>query len=340
MSKVRLMYVCMILMLVLVLALVGCSDASDTGGSLTVYSARSESLVGPLLEQLEADTGITVNVRYGNTSELAATLLEEGENSPADVFFAQDPGGLGAVSSAGLLAGLPAELLERVDSRFADPAGKWVGVSGRARVVVYNTDMLTEEDLPDDLQGFTDPAWKGLIGFPPTNASFQTMVTAMRQAWGEEATREWLTAIMANEPIFYESNTPTVAAVAAGEVQVGFVNHYYLYRFLAEEGEGFAARNYFLPGGGPGSLVMTAGVGILASSQNQEAALMFVEYLLSEPAQTYFASETFEYPLVSGVAPSAALIPLNELDAFQIDLANLADMKGTVELLQEVGMLP
>jgi iron(III) transport system substrate-binding protein len=326
--------------LLFVLLLAACSPGTEAGSSLTIYSARSESLVAPLLEQFEADTGITVNVRYGNTSELAATLLEEGENSPADVFFAQDPGGLGAVSSAGLLLQLPAELLGQVDSRFADPAGMWVGVSGRARVVVYNTDVLSEEDLPADLQGFTDPAWKGLIGLPPTNASFQTMVTALRQAWGEEATRDWLNAIMANEPVFYESNTPTVAAVAAGEVQVGFVNHYYLYRFLAEEGESFAARNYFLPGGGPGSLVMTAGVGILASSQNQDAALTFVEYLLSAPAQEYFASETYEYPLVSGVAPSAALVPLNKLNAYQIDLANLADMIGTVELLQEVGMLP
>ena len=162
----------------------------------------------------------------------------------------------------------------------------------------------------------------------------------MRQVWGEEAARAWLEGIMANEPTFYESNTPTVAAVAAGEVEVGFVNHYYLYRFLAEEGEEFSARNYFLPGGGPGSLVMVAGVGRLASSQNEANALAFINYLLSEPAQEYFASETYEYPLVAGVSPSVELTPLSELNAVDIDLTYLADLQGTVELLQDVGMLP
>lgn len=329
-----------ILILFAGLVLTGCTGEASESRNLTVYSGRSESLVRPLIEQFEADTGIQVNVRYGSTAEMAATLLEEGENSPADVFFAQDPGGLGAVSAAGMLAELPEEILNKVDSRFADPDRMWVGVSGRARVVVYNTDTLSPEDLPQDLQGFTDPVWMGRIGLPPTNASFQTMVTALRQVWGEDATRTWLEGIMANEPTFYESNTPTVAAVAAGEVEVGFVNHYYLYRFLTEEGENFSARNYFLPGGGPGSLVMVAGIGQLASSQNQENALAFINYLLSPSAQEYFASETYEYPLVPGVLPSVELTPLAELNALEIDLSNLADIEGTVDLLQDVGMLP
>lgn len=316
------------------------AGASTDSNALTIYSGRSESLVGPLIEQFETDTGIDVEVRYGDTAELAATLLEEGQNSPADVFFAQDPGGLGAVADAGLLAQLPAEILKRVDPRFADNDGEWVGVSGRARTIVYNTDALTLADLPQDLTGFTDPKWKGRIGLPPTNASFQTMVTALRKVWGEDETRSWLEGIMANEPVFYEKNTPTVAAVGAGEVEVGFVNHYYLYRFLVEEGEGFTARNYFLPSGGPGSLVMVAGVSRLANSQNEENALVFIEYLLSEDAQAYFANETYEYPLVPGVPPSVELTPLAELNAVQIDLSDLSDIQGTIRLLQEVEMLP
>jgi len=308
--------------------------------SIVIYSGRSETLVGPLFEQFSAETGIPVDVRYGDTAELAATLLEEGENSPADIFFAQEPGGLGVVAEAGLLAELPENLIRMVDSRFADPNHSWVGVSGRARVIAYNTEMLSPEDLPEGLWGFTDPQWKGKIGLPPTNASFQTMVTAMRQQWGEEDTRLWLEGIMANEPLFYEKNTPTVAAVGAGEVEVGFVNHYYLYRFLAEEGESFPARNYFLPAGGPGSLVLVAGVGLLNSSQNQDNGLTFIEYLLSEKAQTYFSDETFEYPLAAGVAPSVDLPPLAGLNTAEINLADLADLQGTVQLMQEVGMLP
>jgi iron(III) transport system substrate-binding protein len=306
--------------------------------TLTVYSGRSEELVGPIIQQFQEASSVAVQVRYGSTSEMAATLLEEGDNSPADVFFAQDPGGLGAVDD--LLAPLPEDILDRVDARFRDPQGRWVGISGRARVVVYNTERLTPGELPGDLWGFTDPRWRGRIGWAPTNASFQTMVTAMRVLWGEERTGEWLDGILSNEPVVYESNTPIVAAVGAGEVDVGFVNHYYLYRFLAEEGESFPARNYFLPGGGPGSLVMVAGAGVLGSSQQQEAAHKFLRFMLSPVAQQYFATQTSEYPLVEGVRTPRELPPLGDLNAPQVDLADLADLEGTLALLRDVGALP
>lgn len=338
-SKTHLTIIFLISISILLTACGG-SLADDDNARLVVYSGRSETLVGPLIEQFKAESGIEVEVRYGDTAELAATLLEEGENSPADIFFAQEPGGLGVVADAGLLAELPQNILSLVDERFADPNRAWVGVSGRARVIAYNTELLSTDDLPNDMWGFTEPKWKGKIGLPPTNASFQTMVTAMRQEWGQQETRRWLEGIMANEPVFYEKNTPTVAAVGAGEVEVGFVNHYYLYRFLAEEGEGFPARNYFLPSGGPGSLVLVSGVGMLDSSQNKEQGLAFIEYLLAEQAQTYFSSETFEYPIASGVQPSVDLVPLDELNAISMDLSALADIQGTILLMQEVGMLP
>lgn len=338
-SKTHLTIIFLISISILLTACGG-SLAEDDNSRLVVYSGRSETLVGPLIEQFKAESGIEVEVRYGDTAELAATLLEEGENSPADIFFAQEPGGLGVVADAGLLAELPQTILSLVDERFVDPNRAWVGVSGRARVIAYNTELLSTDDLPNDMWGFTEPKWKGKIGLPPTNASFQTMVTAMRQEWGQQETRRWLEGIMANEPVFYEKNTPTVAAVGAGEVEVGFVNHYYLYRFLAEEGEGFPARNYFLPSGGPGSLVLVSGVGMLDSSQNKEQGLAFIEYLLAEQAQTYFSSETFEYPIASGVQPSVDLVPLDELNAISMDLSALADIQGTILLMQEVGMLP
>ena len=315
-------------------------EVSAELGSLVVYSGRSETLVAALIEQFAEVTGIEVEVRYGKTAELAATLLEEGANSPADVFLAQEPGGIEAVAEAGMLAPLPDEILNQVDSRFRSPDGLWVGISGRARVIVYNTDKVSPEDLPDDIWDFTDPKWKSRIGWPPTNGSFQTMVTSMREVWGEEKTREWLEGIQANDPQVYEKNTPTVAAVAAGEVDVGFVNHYYLYRFIAAEGEDFRARNYFLPGGGPGSLVMVAGAGRVATGPNEANALKFIEFMLSTVAQQYFAGQTFEYPLVEGVRTHRELTPLGELNAIDINLADLADLQGTVQLLSDVGALP
>jgi iron(III) transport system substrate-binding protein len=309
-------------------------------GRLVVYSGRSESLVGPIIAQFAEATNVQVEVKYGSTSEIAATLLEEGANSPADVFFAQDPGGLGAVAQAGLFAPLPESVLANVPAEYRSPEGLWVGISARARVVVYNTDALTPEDLPADLWDFTDPRWKDKLGWAPTNGSLHAMVTAMRVAWGEARTREWLEGIQANNPKTFEGNAPVVQAVGAGEIEVGFVNHYYLYRFLQEEGEGFKARNYFLPGGGPGSLVMVAGAGRLARGQNEANAVRFLEFMLSTVAQQYFAGQTYEYPLVEGVNTPRGLAPLAELNRLEIDMAHLADLAGTTQLLRDVGVLP
>jgi iron(III) transport system substrate-binding protein len=311
-------------------------------GRLVIYSGRSESLVGPIIDQFAAVTGIQVEVRYGSTSELAATILEEGRNSPADVYYAQDPGALGALAARGLFAPLPVASLEKVAPRFVADDGSWVGISGRARVVVYNTDLVDPADLPDDIWGFVEPQWRGRIGWAPTNGSFQAMLTGMRAVWGEEQTREWVRGIQANDPVVYSNNTSMVTGVAAGEAAVGFTNHYYLYNFIAQEGEGFKARNYFLPNGGPASLLMVSGVGILQTAPNVDNAQRFVDFLLSVPAQQYFATRTNEYPVVEGVATAPALPPLAEIDAMATDmnLADLADLPGTAQMLSELGVLP
>ena len=322
----------------LVLALAGCAGSADATESLTVYSGRSESLVGPIIQQFGEATGINVSVKYAGTSELAATLREEGSNTPADLFFAQDPGGLAVVSD--MLAPLPPDLLGKVPEWARAPDSKWVGLSGRARVVVYNTDRLTEADLPDDIFDFTDPKWHGRIGVPPTNASFQTMVTGMRSEWGEERTRLWLEGIHANEARIYENNTSIVAAVAAGEIDVGFVNHYYLHRFLEEEGDGFTARNYHPRAGGPGAIVMVAGAGVLTASENQETAHKFLEFMLSPVAQQYFASSTFEYPLVDGVRTARGLVPMAEINNPNATVQELADLTGSQNMMRQVGILP
>jgi iron(III) transport system substrate-binding protein len=230
--------------------------------------------------------------------------------------------------------------LGRVKDQFKSPAGDWVGVSGRARVIVYNTERVTPEDIPSDIFEFTNSVWQDRIGWAPTNGSLQAMVTAMRHVWGGDKTKQWLEGILANNAKAYEGNMQIVEAVAKGEVDVGFVNHYYLYRFLSEQGEAFSARNHFLTGGGPGSLVMVAGVGQLASSKNQENAEKFVDYLLSPAVQQYFVAQTFEYPVVEGVVVQRGLTPLEELNRLEIDLADLKDLRGTTELMQAAGVLP
>ena len=308
--------------------------------TLTVYSGRDEEFVGPLFEQFEQDSeGITLDVRYGDSAELAATILEEGDASPADVFLSQDAGSLGAVADAGLFTEIDQEILDRVDERFRSTEGLWVGTSGRARVAAYNTDNVAHDELPGSIYDFEDPEWKGRIGFAPTNSSFQAFVAGMIETEGEERTKQFLEALVANEAKTYEDNSTTVRAVASGDIDVGFVNHYYIYEVAAEDGD-IPVENHFFSGGDPGALVNAAGVGILDSSENDLGALALVDYLTGEEGQTYFSEETFEYPVAEGLEPSEDLVPLEDIQSPDIDLS---DLGGTIEpaldLLAEVGLL-
>ncbi len=332
----------------LALALLGASCGDDGGGTadggasiatLTIYSGRSEELVGPVIEQFEAASGIRVEVRYGDSAQMASAILEERDNSPADVYYGQDAGALGALSGAGRLQPLEPAALERVDPQFRSVDGRWVGISGRARVAVYNTDLVDEDDLPDSILDFTDPRWGGgKLGWAPTNGSFQAFVTALRVSLGEDGARAWLEGVQANEPKVYDANVPIVAAAGAGEIQVGFVNHYYLYQALAENPD-VPVANHLFPNGDVGSLVNVAGVGIVDTAEHTEEARRFVQFLLEEPAQQYFAAETFEIPLVAGVEAEVPLPPLESLQQPDIDLNELDDLQGTLELMTDVGLI-
>jgi len=313
----------------------GAGDGSEAEGPLVVYSGRSEELVGPLIEQFETESGIGVEIRYGESSELAATLLAEGEETEADVFFAQDPASLGA--AAGLMASLPEETLELVDARFRDRDGSWIGTSGRVRVVVHNTH--TDLPLPQTIDEAVDPAWAGQMGVAPTNGSFLAFVSAMILERGEDGTRAWLEALAANDPVEFDGNAPVVEATDTGELGGGLVNHYYLLRLRAE-GQGNNAENHFIPAGDVGSLVMPAGVGIMTNTDSPEAAQEFVDFLLAEEAQTFFATETFEFPLIDGVPQPDGVPPLSEIAAPDIDLSELAAVLDlATRLVAEAGLV-
>lgn len=321
------------------LAVLGTGCGGDEASTLTVYSGREEELVAPLFERFTDETGIDVEVRYGDSAELAATIAEEGENSPADVFFAQDPGSLGAVEEQ--LTELSADTLGRVEERFRADDGRWVGTSGRVRTLVYNTDAVSSSELPASVVELTDPVWAGRVGIAPTNASFQAFVTALRLSAGEDAARSWLEGLRENGAKTYEKNTPIVEAAASGEIDVGLVNHYYV-GLVKEELPDAPVENHFFPGDDPGALVSVAGAGVLTSSDDTDDAEALVAFLLSDDAQRFYAEEAeeAEYPLVAGIDAAEGLAPLDELEGPDVDLTAFGEeLEATVELLRETGWL-
>ncbi len=334
-----------------VLALVaGCGGGDDADGSadpsadgsaeLVIYSGRDEELISPLIERFEEETGIETQVRYGNSAEMGAALLEEGENTPADLFYSQEVGAVGVLDTAGLLAPLPSEVVEKVEPRFRPREGtNWVGVTGRSRVLVVNPDLV--EKVPDSIEDLTDPMYESQVAWAPSNASFQAFITAFRVGQGEQAASEWLDGMIANDAQLYDNNVDILEAVNSGEIGVGLINHYYWARMASEVGgpENMAAELVFLTGDDPGALVNATAVAVTRKGADNPAALEFVEFLLSEEGQTYFEEETKEYPLVEGVPSPAGVPTLGELQGPDLDLTDLESLEETIALLTDKGLL-
>lgn len=304
---------------------------------LILYSGRNENFVEPAIAAFTAATGIEVEVRYAGTGELATTILAEGEGTPADVFWAQDPAFIGGIAKEGLLAELPDDITSLVADRFRDADNRWVGITGRSRVFVYNTDLVDEAELPATVWDLVEPEWNGRFGVAPTNGSFVAFVTGMLLAEGEETTREWLEGIAANNPVIFEGNGPIVDATVAGDLPGGLVNHYYLLQRIAELGD-VPASNHYFGDGDPGSMVMATGAGILAVTDQPEAAADLIRHLLSAESQEHFLG-LFEYPLVEGGGTPEGQPDLDALPVFDISLTDTADtLEPALNLISESGL--
>ncbi|MDX1659904.1 MAG: iron ABC transporter substrate-binding protein [Nitriliruptorales bacterium] len=309
-----------------------CGSSRD---ALTIYSGRTGNLVGPLLDQFAEETGTDIDVKYGDSAELALLISEEGDATPADVFYAQNPGAVAFLGDEGLLAELPTDLLEAVPAAFRSEAGRWVGVTGRQRVLVYNRDLIDESDLPSSVFDVTDPRYEGMVGVAPQNGSFQDFVSAMILSEGEERTLEWLDALAANGARTYANNNAIVDAVSRGEIEMGLVNHYYNHRFLAEDPD-LPSRNHRFDGTDLGNLVITSSASIVAGTDKPEAAEEFIAFLLSEQAQQYFRQQTFEYPVAAGIDPSDELPAIDTSQLPDVSFDDLGEtLRRTTELIAE-----
>jgi iron(III) transport system substrate-binding protein len=332
----------------LLLSLFGCANtavrggeeqaASPLGTSVVVYSGRGAILVDPLFEIFTQESGIEVEVRYDKSTEtLANRFATEGAHTEADVFFAQDSGYLGALAAKELLTVLPASISAQIDEAYRAADNRWVATSGRARVLVYNPQRISEEELPKSLSELKDPRYEGRFGWAPQNASFQAHVSALRSLWGEQVTSEWLTDMQALKPTVYPKNSAQVQAVSNGEIDIGWVNHYYLHKLRAAD-PNLSAENYsFSEAGDPGNLMMLSGVGVSAHSDNPIAAVALVNFLVSEEAQLYFAERVYEYPTRTGVAHHPDVPPIGDRLA-AVDQAALTDLGPTLKMLRDLGL--
>jgi iron(III) transport system substrate-binding protein len=319
----------------LLVGLAACGSSEDEN-TLTMYSGRISPILSPAVKLYEDASGVDVQTRYGDSPALSAQISEEGRNSPADLFFSQDAGSLDALEQKGLLLKLPADVLAKVPKHYQSAQGFWVGTTGRSRIIAYGPKVKRSE-LPDSPLELTAKQWKGRVGWAPTNASLQGYITALRLVEGEDVAKRWLEGMVANDVQVYDSNIPVRDAIAKGEIDLGLINHYYVAEAQAEDPQ-YPVKVHFPPKD-LGSLINTAGVAVLASTDDRKQALAFVRKMLSKEAQTYFADSSKEYPLVAGVAPAKELTPIDEIPAPKIDLAKLGDLQGTLKLMRETGAL-
>jgi iron(III) transport system substrate-binding protein len=319
-----------------VLALGACASPAQEAGSeesITIYSGRSEDLISDLLDTFTQETGIQVEVRYGDSAELAAQILEEGNNIRADVYFGQDAGALGALAKEGVTRTLPADTTDLVAAEFKSTDSQWVGVSGRSRVVVLNPAKVSA--IPSSYKDLMDPSWKGRIGIAPTNASFQAFVTAIRILEGEQAAIDFLVAMKENAVLF-EKNSIILQAVEDGVVDAGLINHYYWFELAAEIGkENMTSEIAWFKDGDVGNLINVAGVAVLSDNPS---AQVFAKWLLQATAQRYFVERTREYSM-TGIPEVEGLKPLKDIKAPAIDLSDLESLAETLELIRKAGLL-
>lgn len=337
------------------LLFISCSEQSPD--ELIVYSGRSQALVDNLVDEFKKETSVDIKVRYGNDAELLAVLNEEGDRSPADVIWANTTGALATANKQGLLADLPDSLLSKPDG-YTSSNGKWIPVTVRFRVLAYNPNNISPEELPESVLDLPNmESLNGRIGWTPTYSSFYDFLTTLRIEKGEDTAKKWLLQMQQLNPKSYSSNTPLMQAVGAGEIDVALTNHYYPIQMKYGGAEGYFEdhehygvdgpdpnanfETYHFAKGDIGNLALVTGAAQLNTASNSKLAQQFLGFLLSKKAQAYAAQSVNEYPVVKEIELPEYL--LNEEEAFELspdyDYEKLQQLEGTLDLLREVGLI-
>jgi iron(III) transport system substrate-binding protein len=321
-------------------SVVGTKPAALAGQSITLYNGQHEQTTAMLVKAFEKRTGVTVHVRSDDEVALGNQIIQEGSNSPADVFYTENTPVLEDLREHGLLAPLQPSTLAAIPRSDRSAQGSWVGVSGRISVLVYNTKQISPAELPSSILDLDKPQWKGKLGVAPSETDFQPLITAITRLDGAATAEKWLLGIKANSKI-YPDNETVVAQVNNGESAVGLINHYYWFRLRDEVGQsGLHSALHYYAAGDPGDLLNVSGAAVLKSSAHQAAAQALVAFLVSREGEEVIAhSHSYEYPLRPGVSPSPQLRPFDELKPAAITLSDLGDGSAPLELEQKLGLL-
>ncbi len=320
----------------------GAASAASSKESITLYSGQHEQTTQMLVNGFEKKTGIKVNIRSDDEDVLADQMVTEGARSPADVFFTENSPPLQFLADKGLLAPIAPSTLAKTPSRFDSPQGKWVGISARVSVLVYNTDLLKASQLPTSAMDLAKPAWKGKLAIAGGETDFQPIVTSIARTYGNAAALKWLKAVKANagSSHSYPDNETLADQVNRGQAAIGIINEYYWYRERSQVGASnmHSAIAYFAPHD-VGYVLDVSGAGILKSSKHKAAAQQFVSYLNSKAGQEIIDhSQSWEYPVASGVQRTGET-PFAQLQPNSISIAQLGTGAAAIKLLQEAQLL-
>jgi iron(III) transport system substrate-binding protein len=328
--------------------LAGCGNAlsiSSDGSSqsITLYSGQHPQTTQKIVAAFEEQTGITVRVRNDDEDVLAQQIVAEGRRSPADVIYTENSPALEFLQDKGLLAPADQATLGATPARYNSTQGRWVGVSARVSVIIYNPSLIKASQLPTSVMQLAEPKYKGKLALAAGETDFQPIVTAVLRAHGPAATVRWLNALKANAGgHIYPDNETITSQVNRGAAALGIINEYYWYRLRAEIGAGsmHSKITYFAPHD-PGYVIDVSGAAVLKSATHQAAAQRFLAFLVSRQAQEIIGRDSlsYEYPIASGVTTAAPETPLRDLRPDPITVADLGDGSAAIALLRQAGLL-
>tara|TARA_B100000965_G_scaffold23760_1_gene17865 strand:- start:476 stop:1498 length:1023 start_codon:yes stop_codon:yes gene_type:complete len=300
---------------------------------VNIYTSRHYDADDILYDEFTKETGIKVNIISGSGSALMERLKAEGQNSPGDIFFTVDAGNLSKFQNEGFFQRIESEkIISVVPKELRGPNDEWISIAKRARVIFYNPENVSEDEIRNiSYEDLSDSKWKGRIVIRSSSNMYnQSLVASLISSNGIEATEKWAKGLVSNFARKPQGNDRSqILAVANGEADIAIANTYYLGYMLSGRGgeeqkiAGNKVKIYFPNQDNRGTHVNISGGGVLKNAPNKANAVKFLEFLLTEKAQTHIVNNTFEYPILDNVMPNS-LIAQYGTD-FKIDSTSVVD---------------